>query len=77
MAMTLASMAPGEKARILCVGGAAQTNRRLAEMGVIRQTVVEIQRIAPLGDPIEIKVRGYSLALRKAEAEGIQVEEVR
>jgi ferrous iron transport protein A len=72
---TLADVVAGERARIVRVGGAAATNRRLADMGLVRNTVVSVRRVAPLGDPMEIEVRGYRLSLRKAEARGIEVEE--
>ena len=75
--MTLAQISPGNKARIVRIRSTSATNRKLADMGVTRNTVVMVKRIAPLGDPIEIKVRGYSLAIRKADAEGIEVQEVK
>ena len=77
MIITLAKVSPGNKARIVRIRGAAATNRKLADMGVTRNTVVMVKRIAPLGDPIEINVRGYSLAIRKADAEDIDVQEVK
>jgi Fe2+ transport system protein FeoA len=72
---TLADTGAGERARIVRVGGEAATNRRLADMGLVRDTVVSVRRVAPLGDPTETEVRGYRLCLRKAEAGGIEVEE--
>jgi ferrous iron transport protein A len=54
----------------------ADVQQRLLEMGLTVGTECSVVRYAPLGDPIEIKVRGYFLSLRKAEAEGIQVEEL-
>ncbi|MDY6913438.1 MAG: metal-dependent transcriptional regulator [Planctomycetota bacterium] len=74
MIRTLADIKPGQKARITRIAGAAAANRRLVDMGLVRNTVVSVLRVAPLGDPMEIKVRGYNLSLRKAEAEGIEVE---
>jgi len=73
---TLAQINPGNKARIIRVRSHNITNRKLADMGVTRNAVVMVKRIAPLGDPIEISVRGYSLAIRKADAESIDVQEV-
>jgi len=73
---TLDQVKPGQRVKILRVGGAAAANRRLVDMGLTSNTVVLVLRVAPLGDPIEIKVRGYNLSLRKAEAGGIQVEEL-
>ena len=73
---TLADVKPGRRARIARVKATAATNRRLAVMGMTRNEIVSVVRIAPLGDPIEIKVRGYSLSLRKDQARGIEVEEL-
>jgi len=48
--------------------------RRIADMGVTPGAVIEVERVAPLGDPIEVKIRGYRLSLRKSEAAAIEVE---
>jgi len=74
---TLADVAPGEKARIVRVGQAAAANKRLVEMGLSRGSTVTVVRVAPLGDPVEIEVRGYKLSLRKAEATAVEVEKIR
>ena len=70
----LSEVKPGGKGRIVKIRGRSNANRRIVEMGVTTGAVVEVERVAPLGDPIEIKVRGYHLSLRKEEAEGIFVE---
>jgi len=70
----LKNMKPGQKCRVLKVRGRGETNRRILEMGMTPGSVVELERVAPLGDPIDVKVRGYHLSLRKDEAEGIDVE---
>ena len=70
----LSELEPQEKGRIVKVGGKKGIRRRLIDMGVVRGAMVEVQRVAPLGDPIEIRVKGYDLALRKEEAANIQVE---
>jgi ferrous iron transport protein A len=70
----LSELAPPEKGRIVRVGGKGEIRRRLLDMGVVAGAVVEVERVAPLGDPVQIKVKGYDLALRKEEAENIQVE---
>ncbi len=75
--MTLAEVKPGQDAKIVRINTTAATNRRLAVMGMTRDEVVSVVRIAPLGDPIEVKVRGYSLSLRKVQARGIEVENVK
>jgi Fe2+ transport system protein FeoA len=71
---TLDRLKPGQKANIVRVGNAGPVRRRIAEMGVVRGTLVEVVRIAPLGDPIEVKVKGYHLSLRKKEAAAITVK---
>jgi ferrous iron transport protein A len=70
----LSELEPQEKGRIVKVGGRGGIRRRLLDMGVVSGAIVEVQRVAPLGDPVEIKVKGYDLALRLEEAENIQVE---
>ena len=70
----LSELEPQEKGRIVKVGGRRGIRRRLLDMGVVSGTVVEVQRVAPLGDPVEIRVKGYDLALRLEEAANIQVE---
>lgn len=56
------------------VNGVGPLRRRLLEMGVLPGTAFRVERVAPLGDPIEIRVRGYALSLRRAEAAHILVE---
>jgi ferrous iron transport protein A len=70
----LAKLAPGARARITAVGAIGPMKRRLMDMGVLPGEAVEVQKVAPLGDPIEIRIRSYSLSLRKKEAEEIVVE---
>ena len=71
---TLRELEPGEKGIIIRVSGDKSIRRRLLDMGVVVGADVEVQRVAPLGDPVEIKIKGYDLALRRSEAENIQVE---
>lgn len=71
---TLAQLSPGERGKVTKVGGDAEAARRLMEMGLMRGTTVDVVRRAPLGDPLEVKVRGFMLTLRLAEAEHIEVE---
>ena len=70
----LSELKPREKGKIIKVGGKGNVHRRILDMGVVSGTPVEIERVAPLGDPIEIRVKGYNLTLRKEEAANIQVE---
>jgi Fe2+ transport system protein FeoA len=68
---TLAELPVGGRARILDVVGGAALEQRLLEMGLTPGTALEVIRFAPLGDPIEIRVRGYLLSLRRKDAAGI------
>lgn len=70
----LTSLAAGGKGRVLSIDLPDTDRPRLMEMGLLVGTPVELVRFAPLGDPVEIKVRGYHLSLRRHEAEHIFVE---
>jgi Fe2+ transport system protein FeoA len=70
----LSEMKVGERGRISKVGGSGQVHRRILDMGVIPPATVEVERIAPMGDPIWIRLRGYQLSLRKEEAANVHVE---
>ena len=70
----LKDLKPGQRCKVVKTRGRSEAGRRIVEMGVTPGSVVEVERIAPLGDPIDVKVKGYHLSLRKAEAEGIDVE---
>ncbi|MFA5516036.1 MAG: ferrous iron transport protein A [Desulfuromonadales bacterium] len=72
--MNLTRLKPGEKGTITAIGAIGPLRRRLMDMGVLIGEVVRVVKVAPLGDPIEIKVKSYSLSLRKKEAEGIAIE---
>lgn len=67
-------MPVGVTAVVARVSGARPTVRRLLEMGLVPGTAVTVRREAPLGDPIELRVRNYALSIRRAEAHGIEVE---
>jgi ferrous iron transport protein A len=71
--VTLAELRPGEKGRIVAVDGAGPLKRRLMDMGLLPGQEVRVDKVAPLGDPLEVTVRSYSLSLRRREAEGIEV----
>lgn len=73
---TLSDLNPGQTARILAFLGGHEMHLRLMEMGLIPNTEVRCVRIAPMGDPLEVEVRGYMLSLRRAEASTIAVEVV-
>lgn len=72
--MKLDSLPIGREAVITAVGGQGALRCRLLDMGLIPKTAVRVEKIAPLGDPLELHVRGYSLSLRKEDARNIEVE---
>lgn len=72
--MTLNELKIGTTAVITAVSGDGALRCRLLDMGIIPKTRVTLQKVAPMGDPIEIRVRGYELTLRVEEAEKIEVE---
>lgn len=75
MERTLKDLKPGEKATITKVlGEKGAVKKRLMDMGVTRGAEVLVRKVAPLGDPMEVNIRGYELTLRKMEAENIMVE---
>ena len=71
--MTLAELKIGQSARILAVGGEGALRCRLLDMGLIPKTRLTLQNIAPMGDPLEIHIRGYERTLRREEAEKIEI----
>ena len=74
--MTLRDLKVGKSGRVLAVGGERVLRRRLLDMGITPRTIVTVKKVAPLGDPIELLLRGYVLSLRLEDAEKITVEEV-
>jgi ferrous iron transport protein A len=70
---SLDSLNAGEQGRITGVSGASDVRRRLLEMGLTPGTLLRVVRFAPLGDPIDIEVRGYHLSLRKHEARQVML----
>ena len=71
---TLKQVKVGETARVVKLHGEGATKRRIMDMGLTKDTEVYVRKVAPLGDPIELTVRGYELSLRKADAEMVEVE---
>jgi len=71
---TLKEIRVGETVRIVRLHGEGAVKRRLMDMGLTKGIEVQIRKVAPLGDPLEITVRGYELSVRKAEAEMIEVD---
>lgn len=70
----LKQLTPGEQGKVVRVEAQGALKRRLMDMGLTRGTMVTFRKVAPLGDPIEITVRGYELSIRKDEAEHIIVK---
>lgn len=73
VARSLDELPTGRNARVTCVEGSGPVAKRLMEMGIVPGAPVSVVRAAPLGDPIEVRVRGYHLALRRSEASTISV----
>ena len=72
---TLRNTAVGETVSVVKLHGEGAIKRRIMDMGITKGTEIYVRKVAPLGDPIEITVRGYELSLRKADAEMIEVSE--
>lgn len=72
--MILTNLPVGESAKVIAVTGNNSVTRRLMEMGVVPGVFVKMIKAAPFGDPLEIRVRGYHLAMRRNEAEHIEVQ---
>lgn len=71
---TLKEAKVGDTVRVVKLHGEGAVKRRIMDMGLTKGVDVQIRRVAPLGDPIEVTVRGYELSIRKADAEMIEVE---
>ena len=71
---TLKDAKIGETVRVTKVGGEGAIKRRIMDMGITNGVSIKVMKVAPLGDPIEITVRGYELTLRKADCQNIEVE---
>ena len=72
--MTLKDVQVGQTAKVKKIDGEGAVKRRIMDMGITKGVEVYIRKIAPLGDPVEITVRGYELSVRKADAEMIEVQ---
>ncbi|MCI8814132.1 MAG: ferrous iron transport protein A [Lachnospiraceae bacterium] len=72
--MTLRDLKPGDEGRVVSLGEKGPVRRRIMEMGVTPGTPIKVVKVAPLGDPIEVNLRGYELSLRKDQAMRIVVE---
>jgi ferrous iron transport protein A len=74
---TLKDVLPGQCVRVVKLHGQGPVKRRIMDMGITRNTEILVRKVAPLGDPIEVKVRGYELSLRKADIDIIEVEGIK
>ena len=71
---TLRNAKPGDTVRVSRINGEGAIKRRIMDMGVTKGVEIYVRKVAPLGDPVEVTVRGYELSVRKADAEMIEVE---
>ena len=74
--MTLDQINPGEECELLVVGGEGVLRRRLLDMGFTPHTKIKVRKVAPMGDPIEVSLRGYVITIRKEEAAKLTVQKV-
>jgi Fe2+ transport system protein FeoA len=74
MYMTLSKLPAGVNAKVTAINGEGAVSRRLMEMGIVPGVSVRLVKSAPFGDPIEVRILGYSLAIRKNEADSVEVE---
>ena len=73
---TLRDLRVGESAKVVKLHGEGAVKRRIMDMGITKGTEIYVRKVAPLGDPVELTIRGYELSLRKADAEMVEVEPV-
>lgn len=71
---TLDLVAVGDTVKVIRVGGSGPLRRRIMDMGLTKGTDIYVRKLAPLGDPMEIKIRGFELSIRKSDAAMIEVE---
>ena len=70
---TLREVKVGDNVKVTKINGTGAVKRRIMDMGITKGVEIEVRRVAPLGDPIELTVRGYQLSIRKADAQMIEV----
>ncbi len=71
---TLREVKVGDNVKVTKINGTGAVKRRIMDMGITKGVEIEVRRVAPLGDPIDLTVRGYQLSIRKADAQMIEVE---
>ena len=74
---TLKDIKVGKRATVVKVHGSGALKRRIMDMGITKGVQIYVRKFAPLGDPMELQVRGYELSLRKADADMIEIEEIK
>ena len=74
LSKVLADLKPGESGVVSAILGSGAVKRRLMDMGVTRGTEIFVRKVAPLGDPIQVTIRGYELSLRKEEAVNVEMK---
>ena len=72
--MTLRDVKIGDTVRVVKLHGEGAVKRRIMDMGITKGTEIYVRKVAPLGDPVEVTVRGYELSVRKADAEMVEVQ---
>jgi ferrous iron transport protein A len=72
---TLQTVKPGQTVKVVKLHGQGPVRRRIMDMGITRDTEILVRKVAPLGDPVEVNVRGYELSLRKADIAIIEIED--
>jgi len=73
---TLKDVKVGKRARVVKVHGEGPIRRRIMDMGITKGVEIYVRKMAPLGDPMELNLRGYELSLRKADAEMVEIEQI-
>ena len=71
---SLRDVSVGESVKVVQINGEGAVRRRIMDMGITKGTEIYVRKVAPLGDPVELNIRGYELSVRKDDAEIIQVE---
>ncbi|MEA4860776.1 hypothetical protein SDC9_156629 [bioreactor metagenome] len=74
--MTLGELRPGERARVLSIGTQGAMRQRILDMGITPKVEIQLIKVAPLGDPLDLSLRGYNLSLRRHDAALIEVEKL-
>ena len=74
--MTLKDLKPGQSAVVKKLTGEGAVKRRIMDMGITKNAEIYVRKVAPLGDPVQISIRGYELSLRKEDAECVEIEPI-